>query len=60
MVVMVSAFHDPVDRVRGTLAGAEGFLGKPLDPIALARLMQGFGLAGALAPPGRPRQRPGA
>jgi hypothetical protein len=60
LVVMVSAFHDPVVRVRGTLAGAEGFLGKPLDPIALARLMQGFGLAGALAPPGRPRQRPGA
>jgi CheY-like chemotaxis protein len=40
MVVMVSAFHDPVDQVRGTLAGAEGYLGKPLDSLALDRLLQ--------------------
>ena len=39
-VVMVSAFHDPVNRVRGTLAGAAGYLGKPLDGLALDRLMQ--------------------
>jgi CheY-like chemotaxis protein len=58
-VVMVSAFSDPVHRVRGTLAGAEGFLGKPLDPVALARLMQSFGLGGvAAAPRNRPRPRP--
>jgi CheY-like chemotaxis protein len=44
MVVMVSAFHDPVDQVRGTLAGAEGYLGKPLDLVELDRLLgrQGF------------------
>ena len=40
MVVMVSAFHDPVDQVRGTLAGAEAYLGKPLDSVALDRLLQ--------------------
>ena len=39
-VVMVSAFHDPVNQVRGTLAGAAGYLGKPLDGVALDRLMQ--------------------
>ena len=44
MVVMVSAFHDPVYQVRGTLAGAEAHLGKPLDPQALDRLMQRKGL----------------
>ena len=44
MVVMVSAFHDPVDQVRGTLAGAEGYLGKPLDLTALDRLLQRQGL----------------
>ena len=40
MVVMVSAFHDPVDQVRGMLAGADGSLGKPLDSLALDRLLQ--------------------
>ncbi len=40
VVVMVSAFHDPVHRVRGTLAGAAACLGKPLDGLALDRLMQ--------------------
>ena len=44
MVVVVSAFHDPVYKVRGTLAGAEDFLGKPLDPAALERVMQRHGL----------------
>ena len=44
MVVMVSAFHNPVYQVRGTLAGAEAHLGKPLDPQALDRLMQRKGL----------------
>ena len=42
-VVMVSAFHDPVNQVRGTLAGAAGYLGKPLDGLALHRLMQRHG-----------------
>jgi CheY-like chemotaxis protein len=42
-VVMVSAFHDPVDQVRGTLAGAEAYLGKPLDPAALDQVLGRLG-----------------
>jgi two-component system cell cycle response regulator len=52
LVVMVSAFHDPVDRVRGTLAGADSYIGKPLDFGALDRLLRAQGLGrptGALA-----------
>lgn len=48
-VVMVSAFHDPVYQVRGTLAGAQAYLGKPLDPVALDRLMRQQGLSGSPA-----------
>ena len=43
-VVLVSAFHDAVHRVRGTLAGADAYLGKPLDPQALRRFLAGLGL----------------
>jgi CheY-like chemotaxis protein len=57
MVVMVSAFHDPVDQVRGTLAGAEGYLGKPLDSVALDRLLLRQGFQRRL-PPGTEPQRP--
>jgi DNA-binding response OmpR family regulator len=59
MVVMVSAFHDPVDQVRGTLAGAEGYLGKPLDSLALDRLLQrqGFHRHSPSAAPLQPPQR---
>ena len=46
VVVMVSAFHDPVYQVRGSLAGAQAYLGKPLDPVALDRLMRQLGLRG--------------
>ncbi|MES2715032.1 MAG: response regulator [Pseudomonadota bacterium] len=59
LVVMVSAFHDPVDQVRGTLAGAEGYLGKPLDLPALDRLMGRQGLYRPLGPPGDTSRRPG-
>lgn len=62
MVVMVSAFHDPVDQVRGTLAGAEAYLGKPLDLPALDRLLGRQGLYRSLAPsaqPGGASPRPG-
>lgn len=59
MVVMVSAFHDPVDRVRGTLAGAEGYLGKPLDFIELDRLLGRQGLFRQLGAGGADR-RPSA
>lgn len=57
MVVMVSAFHDPVDQVRGTLAGAEAYLGKPLDVAALDRLLGRLGLHRAV-PPGSGLHRP--
>ncbi len=54
LVVMVSAFNDPVDQVRGTLAGADAYLGKPLDFGMLDRLLQrqGFTRLGGLPPPG--------
>ncbi len=57
-VVMVSAFHDPVNQVRGTLAGASGYLGKPLDGLALDRLMRQQGHR-RLGPPLPPPQPPG-
>lgn len=56
MVVMVSAFHDPVDQVRGTLAGAEAYLGKPLDSAALDRLLQRQGFRRHLPPAALPQQ----
>ena len=59
MVVMVSAFHDPVDQVRGTLAGAEAYLGKPLDLTALDRLLGRQGLYRPLGQDGSGAQRPG-
>ena len=59
MVVMVSAFHDPVDQVRGTLAGAEAYLGKPLDLPALDRLLGRQGLYRPLGPAGAAARRPG-
>ena len=39
-IVIVSAFQGQVIQVRGTLAGAQGFLGKPLDPAALRSVLQ--------------------
>jgi DNA-binding response OmpR family regulator len=39
-IVIVSAFHDPVHQVRATLAGAQRFLGKPLDGEALAATLR--------------------
>lgn len=44
VVALVSAFHDPVDRVRGTLAGADAHLGKPLDLNALDDFLRNQGL----------------
>lgn len=43
-VFMVSAHASEVDRVRGTLAGCDGYLGKPLDAMELQRLMLRHGL----------------
>lgn len=59
MVVIVSAFHDPVDQVRGTLAGAEGYLGKPLDLPALDRLLGRQGLYRQLGAAAASARRPG-
>lgn len=57
-VVLVSAFQDAVHRVRGTLAGADDFLGKPLEVAALMRLMTRLGVSAATsalpAHPARP------
>ena len=58
MVVMVSAFHDPVDQVRGTLAGAEAYLGKPLDLPALDRLLGRQGLYRPMTAADATGQRP--
>lgn len=48
VVVMVSAEHGPVQRVRGTLAGAQSFLGKPLDRMVLDALLQELGFNSAV------------
>ena len=49
-VVVVTAHHGELDRVRAMLAGSDGFLGKPLDEAELERLLAHHGLA-------RPRRR---
>lgn len=44
-VVLVSAHASPMDRVRGNLAGADAFLGKPLVEAELRQLMEDHDLA---------------
>lgn len=44
-VVLVSAHHTELDRVRGALAGCDAYLGKPLDQAELDRLLLRQGLA---------------
>lgn len=44
LVVLVSAHHDAVDQVRGTLAGADAYLAKPLDRDLIDRLLTRLGL----------------
>lgn len=39
VLVLVSANHSEVDRVRGSLAGCDGFLGKPLESDTLQRVL---------------------
>lgn len=39
VLVLVSAHHGEIDRVRGALAGADAYLGKPLDDDELTRLV---------------------
>ena len=43
-VFLVSAHNGELDRVRGTLAGCDAYLGKPLDEVALQRLLLRHGL----------------
>ncbi|MFN0185187.1 MAG: response regulator [Aquabacterium sp.] len=49
VVVLLSAHQDPVDRVRGTLAGCDAYLGKPLDLQALGDLLARHGVKAAAA-----------
>lgn len=46
-VFMVSAHAAESDRARGSLAGADGYLGKPLDEVELQRLLLRQGLKAA-------------
>lgn len=39
MLIMVSAYHSEADRVRGTLAGCDAYLGKPLEDDAIRRAL---------------------
>ena len=43
-VILVSAHHSELDRVRGALAGCDAYLGKPLDEVELQRLLLRHGL----------------
>jgi two-component system cell cycle response regulator len=43
-VAMVSAHHSEMDRVRGSLAGCDAYLGKPLDEAELCKLLRRQGL----------------
>lgn len=53
VVVLVSAHCSELDRVRGTLAGADAYLGKPLDEAQLARVLAQHGVASAAPASGR-------
>lgn len=43
-IFMVSAHHSQLDRARGTLAGCDAYLGKPLQDAELTRLLKRHGL----------------
>jgi CheY-like chemotaxis protein len=44
LLALVSSHHGEVDRARGTLAGADAYLGKPLDEDALDAVLRRRGL----------------
>jgi len=48
VVVLVSTHGEPVDRVRGTLAGCDAYLTKPLDEALLLRTLEDFGVVAAV------------
>lgn len=54
LLVMVSAHHSELDRVRGTLAGCDAYLGKPLQAAELERLLLRQGLKPPPVPPAPP------
>ncbi len=61
VVVMVSAHAAATDRVRGSFAGCDAYLGKPLDDHALRRSLRAFGLRlSAPLDSGYGESRPGA
>jgi CheY-like chemotaxis protein len=45
VVVLLTVHGEPVNRVRGTLAGCDAYLAKPLDVQVLASTLRGLGLA---------------
>ncbi len=51
VVILVSAHHGELDRVRGALAGCDAYLAKPLDDAELARLLVRQGLKAPTASP---------
>ncbi|HET9823094.1 MAG TPA: response regulator [Burkholderiaceae bacterium] len=56
-VVIVSARHSPTDRVRGTFAGCDAYLGKPLDDAELVRTLRQLGLISGADVQRRQRRR---
>ena len=51
VVVMLSAHHREIDRVRGALAGCDAYLAKPLNENELERLLLRHGLKVVVADP---------
>jgi CheY-like chemotaxis protein len=61
VVVMVSAHAGATDRVRGSFAGCDAYLGKPLEDDALRRSLRSLGLRLSTGPDsGYGNSRPGA
>jgi len=56
-VLIVSAHHGATNRVRGTFAGCDAFLGKPLDDEVLRRTLRQLGLLPGTDPGHRLRRR---
>lgn len=54
-LVLVSAHHSELDRVRGMLAGCDAYLGKPLRAAELDRLLLRQGLQAPQAPAAPPQ-----
>ena len=52
VVVMVSAHAGATDRVRGSFAGCDAYLGKPLEDEALRRSLRSLGLRLSTSPDG--------